>query len=231
MDVRRRIWRWIYDGFSPLFEPALSFCNRLLGYSDAGERRKLVAALGLQPGRRVLEVGVGTGRNLPGLREAVGSDGFVIGADFSRGMLLQCRRRHPGRAHLLQAEAECLPFADDSFDAVLHYGAVNIFADVPAAIAEMARVTRPGGTIVLSDQGVRDDLRHGLRYAIVSRAIPFLQRRPPLHQLPGQVAVLRLDWLWRGDCYLLVLERESAAVPAATSPAPSQALRKSNVKN
>lgn len=212
--MQERIWRWIYDGFSPLFEPVLCFCNRLLGYSDAEERRKLVAALGLHPGQQVLEAGVGTGRNLPWLRQAVTETGIVIGADFSRGMLLQCRRRHTGRAHLLQAEVERLPFAEGSFDAVLHYGAVNIFADVPAAIAEMARVTRPGGRVVLSDQGVREELRHGFRYAIASRIIPFLRRHPPVQQLPAGVVVRHFDWLWRGDCYLLVLERTPASVPA-----------------
>jgi len=217
MNVQERIWRWIYDGFSPLFEPVLSFCNRLLGYSDAEERRKLVAALDLQPGQQVLEVGVGTGRNLPWLRQAVTETGSVLGADFSRGMLLQCRRRHAGRAHLLQAEAERLPFADGSFDAVLHYGAVNIFANVPAAIAEMARVTRPGGRLVLSDQGTREELRHGLRFAVASRIIPFLRRHPPLQQLPDGVTVRHLDWLWRGDCYLLVLERTPEPVSAGAA--------------
>lgn len=217
MDLQERIWRRIYDGFSPLFEPVLSFCNRLLGYSDAEERRKLVAALGLEAGQRVLEVGVGTGRNLRWLRQAVTPAGSVTGADFSRGMLLQCRQRHPGLAQLVQAEIERLPFADSSFDAVLHYGAVNIFADVPAAIAEMARVTRAGGRVVLSDQGVREELRHGLRYAIASRIIPFLRRHPPLQQLPPGVTVQKLDWLWRGDCYLLILASTDKSVPAGHS--------------
>lgn len=217
MDAQERFWRRIYDGVSPLFEPVLSVCNRLLGYRDHEERRKLVAALGLQPGQRVLEVGVGTGRNLPWLRQAAGETGIVAATDFSRGMLLQCRRRHAQQAHLLQAGAEHLPFADATFDAVLHYGAVNIFADVPAAIAEMARVTRPGGRVVLSDQGVREELRHGLRYAFASRIIPFLRRHPPLQQLPDGVAVRQLDWLWRGDCYLLVLERTPARHAASTA--------------
>jgi len=221
--MQERTWRWIYDGFSPVFEPVLSGCNWLLGYCDRTERRRLVAALRLQPGQQVLEVGAGTGRNLPLLREAVTTSGAVIGADFSRGMLLQCRQRlgrKHGAAVLLQAEVERLPFADHSFDAVLHYGAVNIFADVRAAIAEMARVTRPGGRIVLSDQGVRPELRHGLRYAVASRLIPFFRRLPPLDQLPPKVAVVRLDWLWRGDCYLLELERtqETAAGVAASVP-------------
>lgn len=214
MAMQERVWRWIYDGFSPIFEPVLEGCNRLLGYADAEERRRLVAALHLQPGQRVLEVGVGTGRNLPHLQNAVAACGLVVGADFSRGMLVQCRRRTRSAhvaAPLLQAEVDRLPFAEGSFDAVLQYGAINIFADVRAAIAEMARVTRPGGRVVVSDQGVRPDRRQGIRYAVASRLIPFLRREPPLEALPPEVSVIRLDWLWRGDCYLLELERRGSS--------------------
>lgn len=57
-----------------------------------GFRRRAVARLGLKAGARVVEVGCGTGRNLPALREAVGSEGEVIGVDASPGMLAEAQK-------------------------------------------------------------------------------------------------------------------------------------------
>jgi ubiquinone/menaquinone biosynthesis C-methylase UbiE len=57
-----------------------------------GFRRHAVAQLGLEPGERIMEVGCGTGPNLPLLREAVGSEGEVTGVDASAGMLAQAQK-------------------------------------------------------------------------------------------------------------------------------------------
>ena len=63
-----------------------------------GLRRKAVGRLGLHGGETVLEVGCGTGRNLPLLCEAVGADGRVVGVDASGGMLERARDLVVGRA-------------------------------------------------------------------------------------------------------------------------------------
>src|ERR1700730_4699621 len=62
-----------------------------------GFRGRAVARLGLKPGERVMEVGCGTGRNLPFLRDAVGREGEVIGVDASGGMLAGAQRTIPPR--------------------------------------------------------------------------------------------------------------------------------------
>ena len=84
-DSVRRYYRWmapLYDITRPLF---------LL------DRRHAVGSLGLQAGNSVLEIGTGTGYNLPHLRHAVGPAGSVVGLDFSAEMLRRARRRvHAG---------------------------------------------------------------------------------------------------------------------------------------
>lgn len=98
----------------------------------------------------VLEVGVGTGRNLAYYPEHV----RLTGIDFSPAMLDLARRRAAelGReVTLREADAQALPFADASFDTVVCTLGLCGFPDDRAAIREMHRVLRPGGKLLLLD--------------------------------------------------------------------------------
>ncbi len=103
--------------------------------------------LGAEPGR-VLDAGMGPGRLLAELSRR-GWD--VAGADLSGGMVATARQRLPdASARLLQGRLEALPFEDAGFDAVVATGVLEYVEDLPAAVSELARVLRPGGTAVLS---------------------------------------------------------------------------------
>ena len=110
-------------------------------------RREVVRAVGAQPGQRVLDLAAGTGTSSLPFQNAGAT---VVSSDFSLGMLEQGRQRYPGLP-FVAGDATALPFADDSFDAVtISFGLRNV-VDVPAALAEMNRVTRPGGRLVVCE--------------------------------------------------------------------------------
>jgi ubiquinone/menaquinone biosynthesis C-methylase UbiE len=97
-----------------------------------------------------LEVAIGTGRNL----SLYGPEVELTGVDLSPGMLEVARRRAAelGRAvELREGEAERLPFPDEAFDTVVCTLAVCAVADRGAVLAEMYRVLRPGGALLLLD--------------------------------------------------------------------------------
>jgi demethylmenaquinone methyltransferase/2-methoxy-6-polyprenyl-1,4-benzoquinol methylase len=97
------------------------------------------------PGSRVLDVATGTG-DLAIELASRGAD--VVGMDFSEGMLELARDKAPG-LRFEQGNALDLAYADGEFDAVtVGFGARN-FADLDRGLAEMARVTRPGGRVVV----------------------------------------------------------------------------------
>jgi ubiquinone/menaquinone biosynthesis C-methylase UbiE len=141
-----RVAPW-YRALSPLF-----LINPWL-------RRKAVAALGLGDGDAVLEVGVGSGRNLPYLLDEVGPGGAVVGVDLSVGMLAEARklvaRRGASNVELIEADASTVSL-DRDFDAVLFSLSYSVIpADVrPAALAHAWERLRPGGRLVVFDGGL-----------------------------------------------------------------------------
>ena len=117
-------------------------------------RRLAAAALVAAPSGLVLDLATGTGDLALAVR-AVRPASTVIGADFSEGMLHEARpklaRRHETRVPLLAADALALPFRDRTFAAVASAFLVRNLPDLARGLAEMRRVTMPGGIVVTLD--------------------------------------------------------------------------------
>lgn len=140
----------MFDGIAGRYD----LLNRIISLGlDQRWRKRTVTALELQPGARVLDLATGTGdvafrilRRMP--------DSTVVGLDPSTGMLAVGEKKAQAaglgdRVEFLHGKAEELPFDTDSFDAItIAFGIRNV-ADRPAALAEMARVVRPGGRIAI----------------------------------------------------------------------------------
>lgn len=109
---------------------------------------------GLRPGQRALDVAGGTGDLTAGLVKQVGKSGLVILSDINGAMLGEGRDRLlnegiVGNAACVLANAEKLPFADSQFDCVtIGFGLRNV-TDKPAALADMRRVLKPGGQLLV----------------------------------------------------------------------------------
>ena len=121
---------------------------------DILRRRSIVyEALGAQPGERILDAGCGPGFYVAELLEQVGSEGSVVGVDASAPMLGVAAKRSEGHANVsfLEGEVTALPVGDADFDRVLSVQVLEYVADIPAALAELRRVLRPGGTVLIWD--------------------------------------------------------------------------------
>ena len=112
-------------------------------------RLQAIERMNIQPGERVLEVGVGTGINL----SLYPREAQIAGIDYTASMLEKARERvmkkEMRNVRLLQMDAADLKFADDSFDIVYAPYLVSVVPDPVKVAQEMRRVCRPGGRIVI----------------------------------------------------------------------------------
>jgi len=107
-------------------------------------------AVAPRTGQRILDLAAGTGASSVALARS-GAD--VVAADFSPGMIAEGRKRHAGIHNLsfVQADATDLPFPDDEFDTVtMSFGLRNV-NEPKKALAELLRVTKPGGHLVVCE--------------------------------------------------------------------------------
>jgi phosphatidylethanolamine/phosphatidyl-N-methylethanolamine N-methyltransferase len=138
-----RLWSPIYDG---LFDR----------FFAAPGRRQAMQRLDLQPGERVLLVGVGTGADLPLLPAGV----RAVGVDLSPDMLVRAAAKLPlaGRdVMLMQGDAQVLPLPAGQFDAALLNLVLSVVPDGAACLRETLRALRPNGRVVVFDKFLPDD--------------------------------------------------------------------------
>jgi phosphatidylethanolamine/phosphatidyl-N-methylethanolamine N-methyltransferase len=126
---------WFYDwSFGPTLHPG---------------RVQAIQRMGIAPGDRVLEVGVGTGINAC----LYPRDCVVTGIDFSGSMLEKARerflRKGVNNCRLHEMDASALTFADDTFDIVYAPYVISVVSDPIAVVHEMFRVCRPGGKVII----------------------------------------------------------------------------------
>jgi arsenite methyltransferase len=109
----------------------------------------------LQPGERVLDLGFGAGTDSLVAAQMVAPEGHVVGIDMTPEMLTKARaaaaKLGAENVEFIEAEAEALPFSDESFDVVISNGVIDLIPDKDAVFGEIYRVLIPGGRLQVAD--------------------------------------------------------------------------------
>lgn len=192
----------IYQLLAPLYDINEQIMGKLALNVDIRKgRAEVIQHLGLKPGIRVLEVSPGPGVYQPYLRQAVGPKGEMVALDLSLQMLSAGKKTsHENHVHLIHGNAQHLPFQDNSFDALFHFGGINLFNDPQLALNEFIRVTKPGGLVSWGDEGFAENYQDEVRRKILSKMNPGFLLAPPTP--PDSVEQYRKIPVFGGVAYL-----------------------------
>jgi ubiquinone/menaquinone biosynthesis C-methylase UbiE len=141
----------LYETIGGFYDDSQRVACAMAGFNRDAYVMSYLSKLEVRLGDRVLETSVGTGLNFKYLPRAIRR----FGLDLSREMLVNCQanlQRWGMDGELFLGNAECLPFADESFDVVFHVGGINFFSDRGKAIREMVRVAKPGSLLLIADE-------------------------------------------------------------------------------
>ncbi len=186
---------------SRIYSDLSGFYDRVFTHVFADRIEQVVGALGIEPGEKVLEVGIGTGLSL----DAYPSHCDVLGIDLSQEMLDHARvkmapARH-GHIRLAQGDGLALGFEDNSFDYVTAFHVITVVPDPGRMLEEMCRVCRPGGRVVI--------INHFSSERVLVRMV--VDMVDPITRYLGWSTRLRLEDVLEGSG--LVLERRYKTAP------------------
>lgn len=153
-----------------------------------------------------MEIGVGTGLNLPDVVHYIGEKGSFVGLDRSMPMLEQARKKSASTnmtADLIGGCGEKLPFGDDVFDTVYVFGSFNVLDDQKETVREMMRVAKPRALIVIADKSLALYKKHDFRKRVLLLLEPHLINLPPLDSIPSSEFRIQTHWLWNDLIYVL----------------------------
>lgn len=137
----------------------------LIGFRETAYRRKAVAALDLQPGDTVVEIGCGTGLNFPLLQQAVGPHGRIIGVDLTDAMLAEAQRRvlrHGWQnVELVHSNAASYQFPQET-KGIISTFAITLIPEYDQVISTGTKALMSGGRMVIADLKAPEGWPHWL---------------------------------------------------------------------
>ena len=167
-----------------------AFCD------EAQDTRKFMASLVYGD---VLEIGCGTGRCT---MELINHCDSVLATDISPEFVEYTRILMNRRCRTAVMDVHRLP-ESPQYDCVFHFGALNTFKRPDLALAEMDRVTKQGGKVIVGDEGLAPWLRDELYGRRLIKANPLYLNQPPLHLLPNHAQDVKVHWLLGNAFYLI----------------------------
>lgn len=209
-EIYRNFLAWLFETF---------------GEHEETFRRDTLEYLNLSQGMKVLVTGCGLGEDLSLILEQVGTEGEVHAQDISRTMVLHaCSQNHYSNILFSVSNANTLPYASRYFDAVFHFGGINLFGDVGKAIRELERVCKIGGRVLFGDEGIAPHLRGDQYAAIAINNNRLWAAEAPMHLLPKNAVDIVLRYVL-GNCFYLISFTPTSGLPKMNIDVPHKGSR------
>jgi SAM-dependent methyltransferase len=155
----------------------------------------------------------------------VGPSGEIHAQDLSKAMVLEASKLVPeDNICFSVSNALALPYRSRYFDAVFHFGGINLFGDVKKAICELERVCRIGGRVLFGDEGVAPHLRGSQYSEIAIRNNHLWAAEAPMQLLPHNALDIELTYVL-GNCFYLIAFSPSEGYPKMNIDLPHKGIR------
>jgi ubiquinone/menaquinone biosynthesis C-methylase UbiE len=209
-----------YQSIGQMYDKVVEWLFESFYETEDRVREQMVNLLSLSNGNRVLETGCGTCRDSIRIARRLGPEGELFLQDLSPNMLNLGRERmekfateHRGPSlEFFVGNAIRLPFPDNYFDAVFHFGGLNLFSDKALALREMARVVRVGGKVVAGDESVAPWIRDSTYGKILLSSNSLYRHEVPIALLPETAREVCLRWII-GQAFYLIDFKVAEGVP------------------
>jgi SAM-dependent methyltransferase len=209
-EIYRNFLTWLFSTFDLAEQPF---------------RQELLAHLDLKKGMKALITGCGLGDDIEIVGSFVGPTGEIHAQDISKAMVLEAATKnvHPNTLFTI-SNATILPYASRYFDAVFHFGGINLFGDTKKAIAELERVCKIGGKVVFGDEGIATHLRNTEYAKIAITNNQLWSTEPPLDRLPTNAVDIQLNYIL-GNCFYVISFTPNDGFPHMNLDVPHKGLR------
>lgn len=222
-----------YQSTSDQYDAAMDWMFQSFYADEEKFREELLAPLEIKPGMRILETGCGTCRDSIRIAKKMKGEGELYLQDLSQKMIELGQKRVLSQKkdspqwpdmNFVVGNATTLPFPDQFFDATFHFGGINLFSDRKAALAEMSRVTKKGGKVVVGDEGVAPWHRDTEYGKILMNSNALYKFMPPIEMIPPNSQEVRLRWIL-GNAYYVIDYRVTDGEPKLNMDLPIQSRR------
>jgi ubiquinone/menaquinone biosynthesis C-methylase UbiE len=197
-----------YENRADVYDQYLHQTFKTHNEDEVTTRNKFIDLLNITETSKVLEIACGTGRDSELIAKRL-SSGQLVMQDIAPAMLKICKKKlssyHINKEFCL-SNAMYLPFANNFFDATYSFGGLGEFPDIKRCLAEMVRVTKVGGKIVVGDESMPPWLRNTYFSRILSTTNPQFLVDIPLKDIPVEARKVHLQWVIGGVFYLIDFE-------------------------
>lgn len=190
------------------------------GTDEATLRKNLVSRLHLSPGQTLLVTGAGSGNDLTYLAQALQGKGTIYAQDISKQMLQSGIQKYSSASndsgvavYFSASDATNLPFKDHFFDAAYHFGGLNLFSNIQKGIFEMNRVVKPGGQVLICDEGIAPWLKETELGKMLIKNNPLYAYEAPLSLLPPNARSVTLSWELHHCFYVIEFRVANTELP------------------
>ncbi|MDP3270063.1 MAG: methyltransferase domain-containing protein [Legionella sp.] len=184
-----------------IHDNSYTWVYKTFGTDEKTLRTNLVSRLNLMKGQTILVTGAGSGHDLPFIAQQLGGEGSIYAQDISKQMLVSGYEKYGTRlcsggveVFFSLSDATNLPFADDVFDAAYHFGGLNLFPDIQKGIFEMNRVVKPGGQVLICDEGLAPWIKQTELGKMLIKNNPLYAYDVPLSALPQSARNVKISW-------------------------------------